>query len=65
MGTNELFNLIVKGIIKINGLTRKSDKLFIIVGLWVTMECPFMKQYEVSGLIGIRGETQIVVTVLS
>lgn len=43
MGTNELFNLVVKGITKINGLTWKSDKLFIIAGLWVTTECPFTK----------------------
>lgn len=55
----------VKGIIKISGLTRKPDKLFIIVGLWLTVECPFMKQYELLGLIGIRGYTEMVVTGLS
>lgn len=62
VGTNELFNLVVKGITKINALTQKPDKLFIIAGLWVTAECPFMKQHELSGLVGIRGCTQMAVT---
>lgn len=65
MGTNELFNLVVKGITKINGLTWKPDKLFGIAGLWVTTDCPFMKQHELLVLAGIRGCTQMVVTGLS